>query len=74
LEENVVLTRKLINANIVALGHKIEAFVAVASVFSIVVSVVDACVALIAVSAIETSVRAGCKLKLSKIGLTNFLP
>ena len=61
LEENVIQTGKLVNANIVALRHEMEAFVAVASAFSIVVSVVDTRVALIAVRASETSVRAGCK-------------
>jgi len=49
LEENVVLAGELVNAHVVALGHKDEAFSAVASTFSIVVSVVDASVALKAV-------------------------
>ena len=61
LEENVVLARKLVDANIVALRYEMEAFITVASAFSIEMSVVNTCVALIAVRAIETSFRAGCK-------------
>ena len=49
LKENVVLAGELVNAHVVALGHKDEAFSAVASTFSIVVSVFDTCIALIAV-------------------------
>ena len=49
LEENVILAGKLIDADVVSLGHKGEAFSAVASTFGIVVSVFDTCIALIAV-------------------------
>lgn len=49
LEENVILAGKLVDADVVSLGHEGEAFSAVASTFSIVVSVVDASVAVKAV-------------------------
>jgi len=49
LEENVILAGKLVDADVVSLGHEREAFSAVTSTFGIVVSVFDTCIALIAV-------------------------